>query len=178
MKTEIEQLLLSYSSFGKPEAVELTQKVANDEILFSQLMTAFLASNMRVTQRAAWIISHCAEIKPELLLGYLKPMLQNLYNKPTDAVKRNTLRVFQFVELPEDCHEMAVDKCFQYLENRKEAVAIQVFAMSVIAKLIPYYPELKNDLQLILEDRLPTASAGYKSRAKKVLKQLEIIATD
>ena len=34
------------------------------------------------------------------------------------------------------------------------------------------YPEIKPELKLIIEDQLPHQSAGFKSRAKMVLKQL------
>lgn len=173
MKTDIAQLLISYPSFGKQESLEVTQKLVNDEALFAQLMTVFLGTHTRLTQRAAWVMSHYAEIQPLFFVKYIKSILGNLYKESTtDAVKRNSLRVLQFVEIPKDCHDMVVDKCFQYLENRKEPVAIQVFAMTVLANLTKEYPELKNELKILLEDRLPLGSAGFKARAKKVLRQI------
>ena len=36
-----------------------------------------------------------------------------------------------------------------------------------------YYPEIKTELKLLIEDQLPHQSTGFKSRAKMVLKQLE-----
>jgi len=42
----------------------------------------------------------------------------------------------------------------------------------VLGNLAKYYPEIKTELQLIIEDQLPYQTAGYKSRANKVLKQL------
>jgi hypothetical protein len=96
-------------------------------------------------------------------------LLTNLYNAPADPVKRNTLRILQYVSIPKKQHDAAVDLCFQYLENRKEAVAIQVFAMTVLANIVKEYPELKKELILLLEDRIENSSAGFRSRARKIL---------
>jgi len=43
--------------------------------------------------------------------------------------------------------------------------------MSAIANLTANYPEIMPELKLLIEDQLPHQSAGFKSRAKKVLKE-------
>jgi hypothetical protein len=35
------------------------------------------------------------------------------------------------------------------------------------------YPEIKTELKLLIEDQLPHQTAGFKSRGKKILKELE-----
>eukprot|EP01031_Cornospumella_fuschlensis_P001081 gene1081-1357_t len=60
-----------------------------------------------------------------------------------DAIKRNTIRVLQTVEIPEELHGIAADICFQYLSNHEEAVAIKAFSMTVLFNLSKHYPELK-----------------------------------
>ena len=62
--------------------------------------------------------------------------------------------------------------CFNYLSDPAEALAVKVIAMSVLAKLAPFYPDIITELQLIIEDQFPQQSAGFKSRAKKVMKIL------
>ena len=65
-----------------------------------------------------------------------------------------------------------MDICFKYLGSPKEALAVKVFSMSVLGNLAKKYPEIKSELKLIIEDQLPEQTAGFKSRAKKVLDQL------
>ena len=89
-----------------------------------------------------------------------------------DAVKRNSIRFMQQIELPEKHHGEIMDMCFNYLESPKESLAVKVFSMSVLGNLTKYYPEIKTELKLIIEDQLPHQSAGFKSRAKKILKDL------
>ena len=83
------------------------------------------------------------------------------------------LRLMQEIELPEAYHGEIMDMCFTYLESPKESLAVKVFSMSVLGNLTKYYPEIKTELKLIIEEQLPHQSAGFKSRAKQVLKQLE-----
>ena len=45
--------------------------------------------------------------------------------------------------------------------------------MSVTANLAKNYTEIKTELKLIIEDQIPQKSAGFKSRAKRVFKQLD-----
>ena len=51
-------------------------------------------------------------------------------------------------------------------------MAVKVFAMSVLSQLVDGVPELSQELRIIIEDQLPYASAGFISRARKVLKDL------
>jgi hypothetical protein len=47
--------------------------------------------------------------------------------------------------------------------------------MSILARLVETYPEISNELRLIIEDALQhEAAASFKSRAKKVLNQLRV----
>ena len=106
----------------------------------------------------------------------LERMMNNLKKpNPHDAVKRNSIRLMHEIELPEAYHGEIMDMCFTYLESPKESLAVKVFSMSVIANLARYYPEIKPELKLIIEDLLPHQSAGVKSRAKKVLQQLNTL---
>ena len=45
--------------------------------------------------------------------------------------------------------------------------------MTVLGQLCKDYPELIPELKLCIEERLPYASAGFLSRAKKVRREIE-----
>lgn len=106
-----------------------------------------------------------------MITPYLGKILVKL-RKPdvTDAVKRNTVRLLQFIDIPRKYQGAVAELCFQYLENKKEAVAIKVFSMTVLSKIAEDKPELRNELNIIIEDQLPYATSAFVSRAKKILK--------
>jgi hypothetical protein len=142
-------------------------------VRFDELFDLFLQDEYLVVQRAAWPVSYCVDAHPQLISKHWKTLLENL-KKPGrhDAVKRNSIRLMQDIDLPEKYHGEIMDLCFRYLESPAEALAVRIFSLSVLGNLATHYPEIKAELKLIIEDQLPHQSAGFKSRAKKVLKQL------
>ncbi len=158
---------------SKKQCDKIVTYVGNDPEKFTQLVDVFLQGPYRITQRAAWPLSNCVENHPELLRPHWKKILA-FAGMPGihDAVKRNVLRMFQFVQVPKVYQGRTADLCFRFLADTKEPVAIRVFAMTVLANIAREVPELKNELIPIIEDQLPYASAGFLSRSRKVLKQL------
>jgi hypothetical protein len=139
---------------------------------FSELMDVFFDGNTRKNQYAAGIMIHCIDRWDFLIIPYIEKLILNLQNAGLhDAIKRNTVRVLQNVVIPEDLHGILVEICFDYLKNPAEAVAIKVFSMTIIDNLTRFYPELKEELHFILEEQFPFQSAGFRSRAGKILKK-------
>lgn len=155
----------------KDQAVFVANKVNGDENLFAELMKLFFSKDTRTCQRAAWVVSHCVEQNPWQVMPYLDKMIKNLYNDVGDTTKRNTVRVMQFVDIPEKLWAKTLDICFRYLTDN-EAVAIKVFAMTVLYNLSLKIPDIAHELRITIEDQLPIGSPGFKSRGKKILKKL------
>jgi hypothetical protein len=140
---------------------------------FAELMEIFFERNSQRNQYAASIMIHCVDKWKYLLTPYLEKLILNLQNENLkDATKRNTVRVLQEVKIPENLHGILADICFNYLQNPSEAIAIKVFSMTIIHNLTKDYPELKEELRFILEEQIPFQSAGFRSRAGKILKDL------
>lgn len=151
----------------------IVKYVGNDRVRFNELVNVFLKGPYRVTQRAGWPLSYCVELHPELINPHLKRIIQNLKSPGLhDSVKRNTVRLMQFIDLPKSLQGAAADACFGFMSNPREPIAVRCFSMTVLAHLSREQPELKKELRIILEDQLPYATAGFASRARRVLKEL------
>jgi len=110
---------------------------------------------------------------PELIVPYLKPILRSIDKAGMHvAVKRNVMRVFQFIEIPRGVRGLAFDKAFKLYSDTSEPVAVRVFAMQVMANIAMDEPELKNEVIIAIEEQLPFGSAAFRSRAGKLLNQL------
>lgn len=158
---------------SKAQANKLADYVGNNASRFKFLIDIYLVGPYRVTQRAAWPLSICAERHPDLILPHLKKLLDFL-SKPGihDSVKRNTIRLLQFIEIPKRNYGQVVELCFGYLQSKKEPIAVKVFSMTVLSKIIKDEPDLRNELKMIIEDQMPYGSAGFVSRGQKVLKEI------
>lgn len=147
--------------------------VGKDKRRFRALINLFIEGTRLVSQRAATPLSYCVMNHPALLKDHYKPVLAMLDKAGIhDGVKRNIVRLLQFVDIPVRYQGNVIDHCFRLMEPQ-EPIAVRVFAMTVIANLSKHHPDLKTELKLIIEDQLPFATAAYLSRAKKILRQLE-----
>ncbi len=166
-----ETLLQEHS---KAQCLLVVNWVGNDQKRFNELFNLFLANEYRVTQRAAWPVSYCVIAHPSLINKHWKTIVLNLKKPEThDAVKRNSVRFLQNIETPEKYHGDIMNICFSFLESPKEALAVKVFSMTVLWNLSKLYPEIKTELKFLIEEQIPTQSAGFKSRGKKILKELK-----
>ncbi|CAN5372754.1 hypothetical protein BH23BAC1_BH23BAC1_12370 [soil metagenome] len=95
-------------------------------------------------------------------------MKDNVHN----AVKRNILRILQFIEIPDNLLGLAADVTFETMSSGKEPVANKTFAMSVLYNISKKEPDLKRELKILIEDRMPYESAAFTSRGKKFLNEL------
>jgi len=167
-----EEILKEHS---KPHTVYLAHKIGPNQEAFDKLMELFLGNEHLVTQRAAWLFSHCVDTHPWLLKKHLKSMIENLEKPVHVAVKRNTLRILQFIEIPEDLLGLTADICFTFLNSGKETIAVKANAMTVLYNIVKKYPELKEELVIPIEEQMPFGSAGFKGRGRKILKALSKI---
>ena len=156
---------------SKAQCTKIVKWVGSNQQRFDELFGLFLNDEYRVVQRAAWPVSYAAIAQPSFIGKHWKKLINNL-KKPNlhDAVKRNSIRLLQDIDIPEKFHGEIMNICFAYLESPAEPLAVKVFSMSVLAKLAKSYPEIAAELKLLIEDQLPHQTAGFKSRANKILK--------
>ena len=157
---------------SKAQCNKIVQWVGYDQKRFDELFHLFLNDEYRVVQRAAWPVSYCVIAHPSFIDNHWNKLIKNL-QKPDlhNAVKRNSIRLMQDIEIPKKYHGEIMNICFIYLESPTEALAVKAFSMTVLGNLAQKYPEIIPELKLLIEDQFPHQTAGFKSRAKKILKQ-------
>ncbi|MBS0029770.1 hypothetical protein ACTJJ0_16805 [Chitinophaga sp. 22321] len=160
---------------SRAQSLHITGWIGHDAVRFKQLIQLFLHDEYRVVQRAAWIISMVADNHPLLLTPHLPAMVARMEEKGMPAaVRRNVVRILQQVPIPENLHGPVMNCCFAFLEDPQETTAVKAFSMTVLARLAGNYPEIKNEIRLLIEELLENnASPGIRSRARKVLKEIQ-----
>ena len=156
---------------SKAQCTKIVKWVGDSQERFDELFDLFLHDEYRVVQRAAWPVGNAVMAHPSLIDKHWKHLINNL-QKPGlhDAVKRNSIRLLQDIEIPKKFHGEIMNICFAYLESPEEPLAVKAFSMSVLANLAKQYPEIIPELKLLIEDQLPRQTAGFISRGKKILK--------
>ncbi len=167
---DIEQLLLAEHS--REQSEKIMDLVIVDPSLIGQLISYMNHKDSLLAQRAAWPVGLLGTSYSHLFQPYITQLIQCLYNPIHPAISRNTYRVLQFMKVPEEHEGVLFDLCARDLSNPKIPVAIKVFCMTVAFNICQKHAELKPELKLLIEAGLESASAGYVSRSRKLLKKL------
>lgn len=158
---------------SKAQRDKVVSYIGNNPKRFAELVDVFLCGPYRITQRASWSLSTCVQNHPALVKPHLKKIISYLHQPDQhDAVKRNVLRLLQYVEIPDRYQGEVADVCFQFLSDVKEPVAIRAFSITLLTGLACQLPELKNELIPLIEQRMPYEKPAFVSRGNKALKQL------
>jgi hypothetical protein len=168
----IKEALLKEHS--KTQMQKIVAYVGNDKKRFAELITLMLTAEYRIAQRAAWPVSYCIEANKDLIKPWFAKMIQKLQEQNIhDAIKRNTLRVLDFVDIPEKYCGTLYDISYAFLHDLKEPIAIRVFALSVLTNISKKYPELKTEVIHNAESLLHCGIPALESRSRIVLKQIK-----
>ncbi len=172
---DIEQALVDEHS--KAQTNRIIKFIGNDKTRFKKLINIFFTGEYLLSQRAAWPLSYVAIEHPELIKPHFYKLVKKLAepdNHP--AIARNILRICEEIEIPEKHHGVLIDLCFKSIMNLKEPIATRAFAITVAAKICKNYPDLKNELILILDEfkKYPQPPA-IKVRIRNAFKTLSVI---
>ncbi|MBX3253517.1 MAG: hypothetical protein KF862_05195 [Chitinophagaceae bacterium] len=162
-----EALLQEHS---RQQCEKIVGYIGNSQERFNELVQLFLNDEYRVVQRAAWPLSYSAIAHPRLVKSHLKKLVNNLRKKGIhDAVKRNTVRLLQEIDIPTGLQGSVMDICFSLIEDPGEPVAVKAFSLTVLHNLSKQHPDIIPEIKLLIEQQMPYQTAAFKSRAKKIL---------
>lgn len=158
---------------SKSNCACIVEWIGKNQYRFDKLVKLFLTDEYKVVQRAGWPLSEVVLKYPGLIQPHLEKILSYV-NKPGlhTAVKRNTIRLLQNIIIPKKYHGKVMTICFDYLLSPDEEIAVKAFSLTVLHNLSKIYPEIKQELKTIIEDRWEFETAAFHSRAKKILKEI------
>jgi len=157
---------------SKTQAMKVATYACSSKNNFKELMQCFMADEYRLSQRAAWSVSWAAKKNPEMVTPYLKDIVAQMQRKDVhNSVVRNAMRILEDIAIPEELHGEVMNACFEFIQNPATAVAIKAFSLTTLFNLSKQYPEIRSELQLIIEERWDTETAAFRSRGKKILSE-------
>jgi hypothetical protein len=155
---------------SKEQAAKIVRWIGTDEERFAQLMRLFLTDVYRVTQRAGWPLSDDVKAHPELIQPYFSQLLRQVERDDVHvAVKRNVVRLLQFVTIPKRYQGRIFDACYRLLDDPNQPVAVRVFSMTVAANIAKDSPELLTELRLTATKYPQLMTPGFRARLRRTL---------
>lgn len=167
----VEELTDDIRGFKAPE---LAQRVLKQNLL-EQLVACALDPDHLLSSRAMWVLGHCSDLDYDALTRYHDKLIENLSTPGLhNGVIRNTLRLYQRHPVPEKYHSFLLDMCYGYIKDPSEAIAVRAFAMTVVFSISRPYPELLQELRMVLTHPAGhEESPGIRSRVKHILKAID-----
>lgn len=160
------------SAHSKAQCNRITAWVGNDPERFDELFDLLLTGDYKIMQRASWPLSNSVIAHPWFIKKRLGELIKILHQPAIHgAVKRNTVRVFQEIDIPKKHQGEVMNICFQYLESPTETVAIKAFSLTVLGNLAKQYPAILPEIKLLIETQFPNQTAAFVSRAKRLIKE-------
>ena len=151
----------------------LIAEVVKSESHFHSLLQLALYEKDPVAWRACWILDGSDEKNPGLAKSYISEIVNVLPDLESRGTLRSLLRLLCRHEIPEEDQGLLIDLCFSYLVSELYPVAVKVHAMQIIYQHVLLYPELKDELITVIEDQITNNSVGFKSRARRLIKEME-----
>jgi hypothetical protein len=158
---------------SKKQVDKIVHWIGNDKNHFKKLMELFLNGEHLITQRTAWVLSHCGEKHPELVIPWIKPMVKKMQEPGVhDAVPRNVLRLLQFTNIPQSLLGTLVSLCFEFLQSLEAPIAVKVYSMTILLNVAKKEKSIGNELKLVLEQIQPYIGPALKARSRIVFEKL------
>lgn len=125
------------------------------------------------SMRAARVVELAGSEHPELVQPYLAEMIEMLPSVKVDGVKRSFFKMIVNYPLPDN--EDLLGRLFDFsisLIASNESIAVRAYSMQLSYQISNIYPEIKQELLLLIESQMDAASAGLKTIGRKILKKL------
>jgi hypothetical protein len=151
----------------------LAVEAANTPDLIPMLIETMYHQKHPLNWRAAWVIDHIQQHNKKLVEPYLPNFAQALQTCQNNSVKRHLLKMLSFGPIQNLEDGNIIDLCFKWLHSPLTPIASRAFCMQIIFRMIKVYPELANELALILPDIIQNGSKGEKNKATKILAKIK-----
>ncbi|MES2132947.1 MAG: hypothetical protein V4506_11385 [Bacteroidota bacterium] len=156
------------------KAPDLAKYVFKNNII-SELVNCALDKDSLLSSRAMWVLGHCSDLDYDSIKKYHGRLIKNLEQPGLhNGVIRNTLRLYQQHPIPEKHHAFLLDKCFSYIQDPSQAIAVRAFAMTIVFNISKPYPELTSELRAVLSHiNIDEETPGIRSRVKNTIKAID-----
>lgn len=158
------------------KAHDLAKRVL-DSNLIPELIKLAMDNDKLISSRAMWVLSHATDINYDCVKQYHLKLIDRLEHPDLhDGVIRSVLRLYQKMPVPESRESFMLDMCYRYIKNPTVAIAIRAFAITVVFNISKAYPDLLQELKIVL-NHLSISDEGpaIKARVKNTIKAIDKI---
>jgi hypothetical protein len=184
-KTELYKEL-NYVDASREKRLYYAELVIANPDLIGPLITIMFEVNDKVSCKAAWVFEYVCDEKLEAIIPYLDVFTNNISKVHLDSSVRPMAKICEYIvkayygqtdneiknHLSEVPKEKIIEACFDWLIN-DEKIAPKAYAMNTLYLLGNEYDWIHPELTIILERNFKKQSAGFKARARHILRKIQ-----
>ena len=157
----------------KKLAIQAAQLAADSKEFREELVSLAICNDMPFSSRAAWSLLSLTEQHPELVIPYIKTILDKLNTIENHTQIASLLRFYDALDIDlEECGQL-FDFCIHMLRVPLEREYSRAIAMNILVKFGKAYPELIPEIREQIRLSMPNFNANHaKRKAASVLKML------
>lgn len=177
---------LNYMDHARANRMLLAHRIQKYPKLVANLLEILFKVEDKISCRAAWILEFVCGQHLQEIIPYLDFFTENIHKVQRDAAVRSVAKVCEYLAMAYyfkkelsirnalvDKHkEKIVEACFDWLINDGK-IAPKAYAMQTLYLLGTDMPWIYPELAFILERDFQMQSAGYKARARPILKRIK-----
>ncbi len=125
----------------------------------------------KVATRFSWMLGGIVERDPERV----RPVIPYLFTQRKAILihnfERSLAKFFALAGIPEEIEGEAVEALFQWLMDPKVLLSTRIFAMAALDRYCVQQPDLRHELQLVLERIVLEDGGSLEKKARAILER-------
>ena len=172
---------------SREKRLEYAYLVINNPGLISKLMEILFMVDDKISCKAAWVLEFVCNEDLEVLLPHLDTFTENIHKVHLDSAVRPIAKICELLAkaiyskennsvksaLQFKHKEKIIETCFDIMIN-DEKIAPKAYAMNTLFLLGKDIDWIHPELLQILERDFPNLSAGFKARARHIIKKIKV----
>lgn len=150
----------------------LMHRLPEEPKLLDFMLAEAISGEERNAINSSWILTHAYEEFPEMMNEEsAKKLIEHLKKVKLGTIKRNIIRIFQFVDVPNQRAEIFY-LMLDFFSRREEDIAVRAFALTCLEVQIQHFPEAIIEIMYIIEAEEEWASPAMMVRMKRFRKRV------
>lgn len=176
---------LTYVDSSRKNRLKYAHMVMNDLSLLPKLLDVLFMIDDKVSCRAAWVLEFVCGENLEVIIPFLDKFTENLGKVHLDSAVRPVAKVCEYLvkayysktdnnikaALQPKFKEHIIEACFDWMISNQK-VAVKAYSMNTLYLLGQDHSWIHPELKIILERDFNSNSAGFKARARHILKKI------
>lgn len=157
---------------GKEQVLKLAQAASNDKSFCRELVKYIEVDESTRAAKAAWVLSHVASSRPDVLKQHIQSMLSVLGKAKTGGIQRELLKALYHMKLSENDYGKLIDLSFRFLSDRDSDVGVKYYSTYILYEAIKRYPDLANEVRCAMEETSAWHNAVWQRHVAKWLSKI------